>query len=330
VGLFKKRAVAGNGNGATKIFFCSDVHGSNVCFRKFINAAKFYGANTLILGGDVTGKMVIPIARQTNGDYLTSFAGQEMRFTSGDELASFVKRVENMGFYPKVMDEEEFQRLKASPEAQDELFRELVLGRLREWVEYAEDKLAGSSIPVYAAPGNDDFFEVDEVLASGERIKLIEMQVQPLGDDYQIATSGWTNPTPWNTERECSEEELEQRLEGMFEHVEDMDKCVFNLHVPPHNSTIDMCPKLDSDMRVTYDLGNPVMAPAGSTAVRAAIERHQPLLSLHGHIHEGRGEAQIGRTVCLNPGSVYSEGVLNGLLITLQGAKVQDYQFTQG
>jgi Icc-related predicted phosphoesterase len=330
MGLFKKRGVAANGSGATKIFFCSDVHGSTVCFRKFINAAQFYGATTLILGGDVTGKMVVPIARQTEGDYLTAFAGQEMRFTSRDELDSFLKRVQNMGFYAKVMEEEEFQRLKASPEAQDALFRELVLERLREWVEYADDKLDGSDIPVYAAPGNDDFFEVDEVLASGQRIKLIEMQVQPLGDEYQIATSGWTNPTPWNTERECPEDELERRLEAMFDEVDDMEKCVFNLHVPPHNSKIDLCPKLDEDMRVAYDLGNPVMAPAGSTAVRAVIERHQPLLSLHGHIHEGRGEAQIGRTVCLNPGSVYSEGVLNGLLITLKGAKVQDYQFTQG
>lgn len=330
MGLFKKRGADGGGRGATKIFFCTDVHGSTVCFRKFINAAKFYGANTLILGGDVTGKMVVPIARQGNGDMLTAFAGRELRFTSSDELESFTKRVQNMGFYPKVMEEDEFQRLKASPEAQDDLFHELVLERLREWVEYADEKLAGTDVPVYAAPGNDDFFEVDEVLASGERIRLIEMQVQPLGDEYQIATSGWTNPTPWNTERECSEDELGRRLEAMFEQVEDMDRCVFNLHVPPHDSKIDLCPKLDADMRVTYDLGNPVMAPAGSTAVRAAIERHQPLLGLHGHIHEGRGEAQIGRTVCLNPGSVYSEGVLNGLLITLQGAKVRDYQFTQG
>jgi Icc-related predicted phosphoesterase len=330
MGLFKKRGVNGDGGAVTKIFFCTDVHGSTVCFRKFINAAKFYGANTLILGGDVTGKMVVPIARQANGEMLTGFAGREMRFATSDELEAFTKRVENMGFYPKVMDEDEFRSAKASPEAQDALFHELVLERLREWVEYAEDKLAGTDIPVYAAPGNDDFFEVDEVLGSGERIKLIEMQVERLGEGYQIATSGWTNPTPWKTERECSEEELGRRLEAMFEQVDDMERCVFNLHVPPHDSKIDLCPKLGAEMRVTYDLGNPVMAPAGSTAVRAAIERHQPLLGLHGHVHEGRGEAQIGRTLCLNPGSVYSEGVLNGLLITLKGAKVQDYQFTQG
>jgi len=87
---------------------------------------------------------------------------------------------------------------------------------------------------------------------------------------------------------------------------------------------------IDADMKVVYDMGNPVMAAAGSTAVRDAIERLQPLVGLHGHIHEGRGETKIGRTLCLNPGSVYSEGVLNGLLLTLADGQVKDYQFTQG
>jgi Icc-related predicted phosphoesterase len=331
MGLFNRRQSSAAANGsATRIFFCSDVHGSTVCFKKFVNAASFYGADTLILGGDVTGKMVVPIARQTDGRYITSFSGQDVEFTSEGEVADFTKRMANMGFYPKVMDEEAFRDAKASPDAQEQLFRELVAERLQEWIAFAEDKLAGSDIAVYAAPGNDDFFEVDEILASSDRIKHIELQVLPINDKYSILTSGWTNPTPWNTERECSEEELSERLQGMIDQVHDMDYCIFNLHVPPHDSKIDLCPKLDDEMRVVYDLGNPVMAPAGSTAVRAAIERHQPLLSLHGHIHEGRGEARIGRTVCLNPGSVYSEGVLNGILITLDGAQVRDYQFTQG
>ena len=120
------------------------------------------------------------------------------------------------------------------------------------------------------------------------------------------------------------------RLSSMLDQVQDMERCIFNIHVPPNNSKIDICPKLDENMKVVYDMGNPVMAPAGSTAVREAIERHQPLMGLHGHIHEGRGETKIGRTLCLNPGSVYSEGVLNGLLVTLADGRVKDYQFTQG
>jgi Icc-related predicted phosphoesterase len=228
------------------------------------------------------------------------------------------------------MDEEEFLSIKSSQEAQDQLFRELISRRLEQWLEYAETKLQGTGVRVFAAPGNDDFFEVDELLHASEMIELLEMKVHRLTDEHEIITSGWTNPTPWNTERECSEDELAARLESMLGQVEDMERCIFNIHVPPNNSKIDICPKLDDNMKVVYDMGNPVMAPAGSTAVREAIERHQPLMGLHGHIHEGRGETKIGRTLCLNPGSVYSEGVLNGLLVTLADGRVKDYQFTQG
>jgi Icc-related predicted phosphoesterase len=235
-----------------------------------------------------------------------------------------------MGFYPASMDEDEFRAVKASQEQQDRLFRELIKGRLEQWLEYAENKLNGTGVQVFAAPGNDDFFEVDELLAASSTIELLEMKVHHLTEEHEIITSGWTNPTPWNTERECSEEELATRLRSMLDQVQDMDRCIFNIHVPPNNSKIDICPKLDENMKVVYDMGNPVMAPAGSTAVRDAIEQHQPLMGLHGHIHEGRGETKIGRTLCLNPGSVYSEGVLNGLLVTLADGQVKDYQFTQG
>ncbi len=314
----------------TRVFFCTDIHGSNVCFKKFVHAADFYGTQILILGGDVTGKMVVPIAEQSSGVYLTSFAGENLEFTSEQEVTAFKKQLGNMGFYPATMGEEEFRTIKASQEEQDRLFKELIRRRLEEWIEYADEKLGETEVKVFAAPGNDDFFEVDEMLSASNTIELLEMKVHRLTPEHEIITSGWTNPTPWNTERECSEEELAARLESMFERVEDMEHCIFNIHVPPNNSKIDICPKLDGNMKVVYDMGNPVMAPAGSTAVREAIERLQPLVGLHGHIHEGRGETKIGRTLCLNPGSVYSEGVLNGLLLTLADGQVKDYQFTQG
>ena len=314
----------------TKIFFCSDVHGSTVCFRKFINAAKFYGADTLILGGDVTGKMVVPVAHQGGGKYRTHFAGTDHELETEKEVADFVKKTENMGLYPAVMEEDEFLAIRSSQESQDELFSKLMFERLREWTAYADEKLAGTEIRAFAAPGNDDLFEVDEILDESESIELLEMRVHRISDQHEIITSGWTNRTPWDTERECSEEELAERLKSMIDQVEDLEHTIFNLHVPPHNSKIDSCPKLDDDMQVIYAVGNPVMAPAGSTAVRAAIEEYQPMLGLHGHIHEGRGETTIGRTLCINPGSVYSEGILNGALITLEADQVRDYQFTQG
>src|SRR5947209_1499506 len=114
---FKKRS----STAGTRVFFCTDLHGSDVCFKKFINAADFYGTQILIMGGDVTGKMVVPIAKQPSGGYLTSFAGEDLEFTSEDEVASFKKQLANMGFYPATMDEEEFRAIKVSQEAQDQL-----------------------------------------------------------------------------------------------------------------------------------------------------------------------------------------------------------------
>lgn len=312
-----------------KIFFATDVHGSTVCFKKFIGAAKFYGADVLILGGDVTGKMVVPIARQPDGSFLTSFAGKDMRLDGDDEVADFERRIENMGFYPKRMSEEEFQRIRGEPDAQEELFHELIRERLEQWTEYAEPRLADQSVRCFAAPGNDDSFFVDDIIGRSGAIELLEGRVIQL-DGLEVLTTGWSNKTPWNTERECTEDELSQKIVAMIEQLEDPATAIFNIHVPPHGTALDQCPELDENLRPVHKGGNPVMASAGSTAVRELIEKYQPALGLHGHIHEGRGVAHLGRTVCVNPGSVYSEGVLNGSLIRIRAKEVKDVQLTQG
>lgn len=325
--FFKRKR--GTDTADTKIFFCTDVHGSTVCFKKFINAADFYGVKILILGGDTTGKMVVPVVKR-NGGFTGSFAGKDVQLDTATELEDFTKRVANMGFYPAVMDESEMDTFRGDPGKQHDLFLKLIRARWEEWIEYAEKKLANSDVQVLAAPGNDDFFEVDEIIASSERIVLPEGRVHQLTEQHEIVTTGWTNRTPWNTERECDEDDLGRRLDEMIAGVKDLERCIFNIHVPPYNSKIDICAKLDADLKVVYDMGNPVQAPAGSTAVRAAFERYQPLLGLHGHIHEGKGQINIGRSLCLNPGSVYSEGVLNGALVTLNDTGVKDVHFTQG
>jgi len=234
-----------------------------------------------------------------------------------------------MGFYPKVMTEDEFQDLRERPEKQDELFHSLTAQRLAAWAEYARPRLAEQAVKCFAAPGNDDAFWVDEVLGSSDGIELLEMRVVPL-DGLEMLTTGWSNETPWKTERECTEPELKERILAMIGEVGEPGKAIFNIHVPPYKTVLDQCPELDQDLRPVHRGGNPVMTSAGSTAVRELIEEYQPMLGLHGHIHEGRGIAKIGRTVCVNPGSNYSEGVLNGSLIRLKDGQVRDVQLTQG
>ena len=311
------------------IFFATDVHGSNVCFKKFINAAKFYDIKVLILGGDVTGKMVVPIAVQTDGTHLTSFAGKEVHLEGREAVADFMRRVSDMGFYPSPMSEEEFRDLKGSPERQEQLFHELIKKRLEEWVEFAQPRLAETGIRCFAAPGNDDGFFVDDIIQASGVIELLEMRVVQL-DGVEMLSTGWSNQTPWHTERENTEPELKDRLMTMIGQMRAPENAIFNIHVPPYKTNLDQCPQLDDQLRPVSAGGNPVMTSAGSTAVRELIETYQPVLSLHGHIHEGRGKTRIGRTTCVNPGSNYSEGVLNGSLIRLGGGQVHDVQLTQG
>jgi len=323
--MFRKR----DSSGELAIFFATDLHGSTVCFKKFVNAGKFYGASVLILGGDVTGKMMVPIARQEDDSYLTSFAGKDLRLKAGEEAAALEQQVSDMGFYPKVMSEEEFQELRDDPEGQEALFHELIRERLEEWIEYARPRLAEQGVKCYAAPGNDDAFFIDELLADSGAIELLEGRVVNV-DGVEMLTTGWSNETPWKTERETSETELRAMIKQMIDRLERPENAIFNIHVPPHGTALDQCPKLDEDLRPVSSGGNPVMTSAGSTAVRELIEAYQPLLGLHGHIHEGRGIARIDRTVCVNPGSNYSEGVLNGSLIRLKQGEVRDVHLTQG
>jgi Icc-related predicted phosphoesterase len=116
----------------------------------------------------------------------------------------------------------------------------------------------------------------------------------------------------------------------MVPKLEHPERAVFNLHAPPFGTQLDEAPLLDANLQVQATLGQVRMVPVGSTAVRDAEQTYQPLLGLHGHIHESSGIRRIGRTVVLNPGSDYSTGALNGALITLDGDKVKAQQLVRG
>jgi uncharacterized protein len=317
-------------NSEVKIFFASDLHGSNICFKKFVNGAQFYGADVLVLGGDLTGKAVIPIAEQADGTFLALQHGDSVRINDKSELDEFVKRQGNMGFYPAVMSEAEYQRLKASPEAQAALFKTLVLERVREWASFASQKLKGTEIPLVAIPGNDDFREIDEILTEAPHIDFHEMQVRAFKGGYQMLYCGGSTPTPWDTEREYTEEQYVSRFAELLPQVADMSRCIFNVHVPPFGTALDRCPKLDENLQVVYEMGLPVQTHAGCQTLLEVIKEHQPLLGLHGHVHEGRAKINIGKTICINPGSVYPEGILQGAMITLRGPEVAQASLSQG
>jgi Icc-related predicted phosphoesterase len=141
---------------------------------------------------------------------------------------------------------------------------------------------------------------------------------------------GYANPTPWHTYREMSEGDLRSVFERLAGELADAGGAIFNLHPPPYDSGLDEAPVLDEDLQVQTSAGQAKMSSVGSHAVREALEQFQPLLGLHGHIHESAGFRQIGRTLAINPGSDYGTGTLNGVLVTLEPQKVKAYQFVRG
>jgi uncharacterized protein len=312
----------------TTIFFATDIHGSDICWNKFLNAGKFYGADVLILGGDMTGKAIVPIVAQGGGVYKTSLLQQDFELRGADELADLIKRIRSRGYYPYVTNPAEIAELSKNPDQVYNLFISEALKVVQQWMEIATRKLEGTGMHVFVSPGNDDRFEVDEILRATPCVTLAEGQVIPLDEHHEMITSGWSNRTPWNTYREEDEPQLAVRYEAMISLLKNPRNAVFNIHVPPYNSNLDEAPELDENLR-PINAGNALKA-TGSTALRKAIEKTQPLLGLHGHIHEGRGSSRIGKTLCLNPGSMYEQGVLQGAIVKLGKNKIENYVLTQG
>jgi uncharacterized protein len=321
---------------STKLFFVTDVHGSETTFRKFVNAGKFYGVDVLVLGGDVAGKMVVPILDLGGGHYRATIQSITHELEGGEAVADFEKRAGKLGTYTTVMTVDDYDGLVADPGEVDKLYHHLAKERMTRWIEFAEERLAGTGIRCYVTGGNDDAPDILEPLVQHDGVNVVDCEGKRIvidDDEHLMLSTGLSNPTPWDTPREVPDEELAAHIEEIVAGVNDFSHVIFNFHAPPKDSSLDTAAELDwstNPPKVITSGGTPVMYGAGSAAVRAAIEKYQPMLSLHGHIHESRGNVNLGRTVSVNPGSEYGEGLLRGALVTMQGDKVNNVQLTSG
>jgi Icc-related predicted phosphoesterase len=311
-----------------KIFFATDIHGSEVCWRKFLNSAAFYKADMVILGGDVTGKVMVPIVDQ-GGRWKVTVRGQEYTLETAEELDNIKKQIRNAGSYPAVVSPDELKHLSQEEGAVDRRFTVEMTESLDRWLDMADGKLRGGEIPCILNGGNDDIWEIDDIIEQSPCVSFAEGKLLDL-DGFSLVSMGWTNPTPWDTFREAPEPELAAKIEALASQVPDMSRAIFNFHAPPYGTGLDEAPALDSTLRPIH--GGAVMKPVGSKAVRDAIMQHQPMLSVHGHIHESRAVKKMGRTLAMNPGSVYGDGVLQGAVIDLNAkkGKVQRYLLVNG
>ncbi|GIU97574.1 MAG: metallophosphoesterase [Actinomycetota bacterium] len=312
-----------------RLFFATDVHGSETTFRKWLNAAGHYGADVLVMGGDLTGKMLVPIVEEGGGVYSARFEGSTVRVDDERGLQDLEKALRQRGYYTQRMTPEERARYQ-TPEQVDELFRTHMAEVLEGWVGLADERLDPGRTPAIWMPGNDDLDFIDEYVNRSKAIQNGDGKVVEI-DGYYILSIGNANVTPWNCPRDVTEDVLAAKIDELAAQVPDMSRCIFNVHAPPWGSNLDLAPELDEDFKPTMEGGGLKMVPVGSTAVLEAIRKWQPLLSLHGHIHECSAGIKIGRTLCINTGSEYHEGVLRGTLVLLDPKKgVKNYALTVG
>jgi uncharacterized protein len=302
-----------------RIFFATDIHGSEVCWRKFLNAGAFHKADVLIMGGDMTGKAMVPITGG-NGSWRVTLQDQDTVLDGEAEVAAMEKRIADRGYYPIRLSPDEMAASQADPSLVEARFKAEMLAQVERWMALADERLAGKSIRCIVSPANDDIFEIDPIIAAAKLVELGESNLIDL-DGFSLVSTGWANPTPWNTFRELPEPELRARIDGLVADVPDRRRAIFNFHAPPFGSNLDNAPKIGADMR--YVSGGQALIPVGSHAIRDAILEYGPLLSLHGHIHEGRGAVKLGQTLSVNPGSTYEDGVLQAAIVDIDAKKAE-------
>ena len=312
-----------------RIYFATDIHGSEVCWRKFLNAGQFYHADVLILGGDVTGKAVVPVVAAAGGYRVRQFAGD--RVLSAAETAAMETRIMDMGFYPYRTTDEELEEIWDDPAAVHQVFLNVMSKTLERWLNIADERLSGTGIQLYAMTGNDDPPELQEMLRNSAVLTETEDRLIEVGEGISMVSFGYSNRTPWHTPRELDDDELERRLEKLAAQVRRPERAIFNFHVPPARTAIDKAPALDGSLKPVVKGGTVQMQSVGSEGVRRVLERYEPMLGLHGHIHESRGAIRLGRTLAINPGSEYGDGVLCGALLEVDGKRgVRHYQLPTG
>jgi len=326
VAIFRRRK-QGDQPAALRLYYASDIHGSEVLWRKFLSAAAGYGARVLVMGGDVTGKVVVPLVERPEGVEVELF-GERRLLTDGDAIEEMEHRIRANGMYPHRMTAAEVEDVAGLPEQdREQWFGDVMRRTFDRWLALADERL-DDEIRCFVMPGNDDPPGVDDAIESAAKVEACDDRVVEF-DGYSMLSLGYSNLTPFDSPRELDEDELYRRISALAEQVPDPERAIYNLHVPPHDSTLDTAAALDDGLEVVMSGSAPKMVPVGSTAVREAIERFQPMLSLHGHVHESAGATRIGRTLCINPGSDYHTGRISGCLLQLRDADAR-HQFVTG
>jgi len=314
-----------------KLFFSVDVHGAESVWRKWLKVPEIYDVDALLLCGDLTGKSLVPLIEKGDGRYNAFYFGKNWELEEGSQLMEMEKRIKDAGAYTLRCNMDRVEELQGDPGAVEELMLGMIMDRMNRWMEELLNAVDPSVVDVIVMPGNDDDWQVDDVIKSfRERgiIWCLEGVTEVLG--APMISLDYVNPTPWDTPREDSEQGLRKRIRKLVKQLDDPNRSIFNFHAPPHGTMLDLAPELDGSRKPVTVAGQVNFMHVGSRAVTEAIEKYQPMIGLHGHIHESSGHDSIGDTIVINPGSEYGEGILRGYIVDIQDGIVKNQWKVEG
>src|SRR5215472_808764 len=301
----------------TRLYVVSDFHASDPAWRKLLNAIRLnvYEADAVLYAGDLTGKAMVPIVAVGGDRYEAMLLGQRRVARTEEELAALERDVASLGYCAFRTTKEEVDALGGDKAKLDALFSREIQARVKQWLDLAADRLDGVGVPLVLIPGNDDPYDIDVSLAASQYCTNADGVIVDIPGDLQVIGLGKSSPTPWQTPREVSEDAFREEIYSLADQARDPRRTIFLIHCPPYGSGLDTAPVLDQNLRLQASAGDLMRGPVGSTGVLEAVQQVQPLLSVHGHIHESGGEKKIGPTLCVNPGSEAGSGIVRGYLI---------------
>ncbi len=309
-----------------RIFFSADVHGSTAVWKKWLKVPEKFEANVMMFCGDLTGKSLVPIIKSQDG-YTCHYFDKRWALTTEEDVRKMEDRVAAVGVYTIRCTREEVESLQEDPSKVDQVIHEAIKERMRQWLDLLVERVNTQEVKVIVMPGNDDSLAIDDIIRSYEDQGVIYPldRVVDIGG-YEVISLAHIGPSPWDTPRELKEKDLKKKIDGLMKTVKNRDRVIFNFHSPPLKTTLDMAPELSKDLKVLSAAGRASMTHVGSEAIRTAIEEYQPIMGLHGHIHESHGIEKIKDTLIINPGSEYEKGILKGYIIDLtQEGTIEKY-----
>lgn len=307
-----------------------DVHGSTHLWTKWIKTPEHYDVDVIMLCGDLTGKSLTPLVEQNDGSYTTYYFDKEWNLKNETEIKEMEDKIASAGGYSIRCTKSEMDELKSNPVKVDEIMEERIEKRMKEWLNLLVERINTDEVSVVVMPGNDDTKNIDSIIKSYDDVIYPLKKVVDI-DGFELISMDYSSPTPWDTPRETSEEGLKKKIEKEVDRLSDPKRSIFNFHCPPYNTDLDKAPELTEDKEIVTTGGEPEVEYVGSKSVREMEEKYQPVLGLHGHIHESHGEDKINETLILNPGSEYNKGILRGFVVNLSQKKgIESYWKVEG